>query len=73
MRACRETTEQRFSLVRREIKGNTPFVAIVRPPEERTVWVRLIVKEWTDVTRGRASGRLNLNHISAEVAKDLTT
>jgi hypothetical protein len=71
MRILGEAQKHLAPLAARDIERDASFVTIIRPPVERSIRIRLILEKRTELARRRSAGRLDFDHIGAEIAEDL--
>src|SRR5882724_11155581 len=71
MRTADQATQDHLTLAGVDIERDAALVAVVGPPIQRVIWVRLVLREWAMSTSGRTAGRLDFDHIGAEVTEDL--
>src|SRR5262245_19595559 len=70
-RSLRQPIKQLSAFVGFEVERDASFVAVLGPPVERAIGIRLILEERSELSRGRAAGRFDLDDVGAEVAENL--
>ncbi len=69
--ALDEAAQQIAAGVALEVESDRALVAIVRPPIQRTIWVRRVLVERPDIARSASAHRLDLDHVGAHVGEHL--
>ena len=67
-----ETLEQVLAVGGGQIEGDASLAGVVGPPVEALLGVGIVAVERGNVARGVAFGRLDLDHVGAHVAQNLT-
>src|SRR5262249_53894585 len=72
MRAAAQAAQHRLTFAGLEVEGDAALVAVVGPPVQRVIRVRLIFIEGAESAGRRTARRFELGHIRAEVGEDLS-
>jgi hypothetical protein len=73
MRGRNKPPKERLPVGALKIERDAALIAIIGPPIQRTVRVRLVLIKRAEVTGWRPAWRLDFNDIGTEVAKNLST